>query len=152
MYIWLGINVNGQLLSIRQMAERIEGELVMGNSCYTLPMHISLKMSFDISEEKFNEVVEDVTRLLSSCEPFDVGVKGIENEEVIVWIRMKENDKLNSIHDALNELLLLKYRVPLHEYDADYKFHTTLFMDSDTDKLRVAYDRIKNEKLPILFS
>ena len=41
-----------------------------------------------------------------------------------------------------------KYGVPLHEYDMDYKFHTTLFMDSDTDKMNAAYDAIKNEPVP----
>ena len=148
MYIWLGINVDGQLSDLRGRAEEIEKGLGVKNSCYTLPMHISLKISFPVSDELFDSIVNDVAGIYSSHQPFDVDVKGIENESVIVWIRMKENEKLNAIHDELNELLLRKYGVPLHEYDMDYKFHTTLFMDSDTDKMHAAYDTIKNEPVP----
>ena len=148
MYIWLGINVDGQLSDLRGRAEEIEKGLGVKNSCYTLPMHISLKISFPVSDELFDSIVNDVAGIYSSHQPFDVEVDGIENESVIVWIRMKENEKLNAIHDELNELLLRKYGVPLHEYDTDYKFHTTLFMDSDTDKMHAAYDAIKNEPVP----
>jgi 2'-5' RNA ligase len=148
MYIWLGINVNDQLLDIRRRAESIEREMGAENSCYTLPMHVSLKISFDVDENKFDGILEDVTKMFSCVKPFDVDVRGIENETVIVWIRMEENERLNAIHDQLNDLLLEKYGVPLHEYDRDYKFHTTLFMDSDADKLQKAFDQIKDEPLP----
>ena len=148
MYIWLGINVDDQLSDLRCRAEKIEKGLNVKNSCYTLPMHISLKISFPMEEALFDSVVADVEKIYSSHEAFDIEADGIENESVIVWIRMKENEKLNAIHDELNELLLRKYGVPLHEYDTDYKFHTTLFMDSDTDKMNAAYDAIKNETMP----
>ena len=148
MYIWLGINVDGQLADLRDRAEKIERELGVKNSCYTLPMHISLKISFPMKEELFDSVVKDVEKIYSSHRSFDINVKGIENENVIVWIRMEECETLNAIHDELNELLLRKYGVPLHEYDMDYKFHTTLFMDSDTDKMNAAYGKIKNEPVP----
>jgi len=148
MYIWLGINVDDQLCDLRSKAIEVERKLGMKNSCYTLPMHISLKISFPVSDELFDSIVNDVERIYSSHQTFDIDVKGIENENVIVWIRMKENEKLNAMHDELNELLLKKYGVPLHEYDMDYKFHTTLFMDNDTDKLSEAYDKVKNEPIP----
>ena len=148
MYIWLGINVDDQLCDLRSKAIDIEHKLGMKNSCYTLPMHISLKISFPVSDELFDSVVADVEEVYYSHQSFDVEVNGVENENVIVWIRMKENEKLNAIHDELNELLLKKYGVPLHEYDMDYKFHTTLFMDNDPDKLNAAYDKVKNEPVP----
>ena len=44
--------------------------------------------------------------------------------------------------------VLEKYNIPLHEYDLDYKFHTTLFMDDDWEKVKQAYRKIRHMKLP----
>lgn len=148
MYIWLGINVDGQLGGIKEKAKEIDKELAFTNSCFTLPLHISLKMSFAVDGAKFPEIAADIENYYSSVEPFEIDVRGIENEQVIVWIRMHECERLNEIHDALNDLLLKKYGIGLHEYDTDYKFHTTLFMDSDGEKINAAFERVKDTPIP----
>lgn len=148
MYIWLGINVDEQLKEVRKRAYAINDDLKFANFCYTLPFHISLKMSFEVEDSLFDKILADVEDYYSTLEPFEIAIKGIENESVIVWVRMRENDKLNKIHDDLNSLLLEKYGVGLHEYDTDYKFHTTLFMDGDTKKIDTAFDMVKDSPLP----
>lgn len=148
MYIWLGINVDGQLGDVKKKAKEIDKELAFTNSCFTLPLHISLKMSFAIDDAKFSEIAADIENYYSSVESFEIDVRGIENEQVIVWIRMHECEGLNEIHDALNDLLLKKYGIGLHEYDTDYKFHTTLFMDSDGEKINAAFERVKDTPIP----
>ena len=148
MYIWLGINVDEQLCEVRDRAYEVNKRLEFENFCYTLPFHISLKMSFYVDDGKFDEVVADIESYYATIEPFEIDIKGIENEQVIVWVRMRESERLNKIHDNLNELLLSKYGVGLHEYDADYKFHTTLFMDGNTDKINDAFELVKNASLP----
>ena len=45
-------------------------------------------------------------------------------------------------------MLFEKYGVGLHEYDCDYKFHTTLFMENNEEKIRSAYETVKNVYLP----
>ena len=148
MYIWLGINVDDQLRDVRKRAYEINESLRFANFCYTLPFHISLKMSFEVEDSLFDKILADVESYYSQIEPFKIDIKGIENESVIVWVRMCENKRLNKIHDDLNALLLDKYGVGLHEYDTDYKFHTTLFMDGDTSKIDAAFDMVKDSPLP----
>lgn len=36
----------------------------------------------------------------------------------------------------------------MHEYDLDYKYHTTLFMDNNTHSIKEAYNLINNIELP----
>ena len=42
MYIWLAIDVDDQLASLRAAAQRVTDELYAGNPALTLPLHISL--------------------------------------------------------------------------------------------------------------
>ena len=45
-------------------------------------------------------------------------------------------------------MLSERFGIGLHEYDLDFLFHTTLFMDSDAEKVRRGYEAIKNIPLP----
>ena len=148
MYIWIGIDVDQPLSEVRRQAMAIDRELQFQNSCFTLPLHISLKMSFEIEDSLANDVISTIEAYYQSVSPFDVKIKGLEKDQVIVWIRMMENRRLNKLHDDLNQLLMEQFDVGLHEYDMDYKFHTTLFMDQDLDKIALAYQQIKHVSLP----
>ena len=148
MYIWIGINVDDQLSGIKEKAAKIDREAEFKNSCFTLPLHISLKISFPAESADFQSVIDDITDYYRSIKPFEISVKGFEKDRNIVWIRMVNNREIDKIHDDLNEMLLSKYKVGLHEYDLDYKFHTTLFMDDDEDKISKAYELIRDVRLP----
>lgn len=148
MYGWIGIDVDSQLSEIKAKASVIERKLGFLHSNFTLPFHISLKMPFDIEDELWGKIVEDVLGIFQTLQPFEVEVSGIEYLETICWIKMKDNQKLSEAHKLLYDFLLRKYDVPLHEYDLDYQFHTTLFMDDDKSKVLEAYNSIKNEPLP----
>ncbi len=148
MYIWVGIDVDGQLSPIKERAKTVERAIGFVNSNFTLPLHISLKISFRVEEALADRVMEDILLLYREVTPFSLPVKGLENEDTIAWIRMGESEELNLLHDRLNEMLLTRYRIPLHEYDTDYKFHTTLFMDNDTKKVKRAYDAVKDTPPP----
>lgn len=147
MYLWIGIDVDEQLLSIKEKIAQAETDIGFKNSNLTLPLHISLKMSFEVDHSNYDAIYKTVTNYYQTLRPFKIEVDGIKNEGNIVWILMKPCDALNKIHDDLNTVLKEKYGIPLHEYDTDYKFHTTLFMDSDTDKINAAYDTVKNENV-----
>ena len=41
-----------------------------------------------------------------------------------------------------------EFDVKPHEYDLDFKFHTTLFIDGDKDKINTAYQKIKHIDIP----
>ena len=146
--LWVGIGVDEQLRSIRNRITELEKELDISNSNLTLPFHISLKMSFTVDRSKSKEVIEAIKAYYQTLKPFRIPVQGIECHETISWIRMAENETLNKIHDDLNKMLSDKFGVGLHEYDRDYIFHTTLFMDDDTGKVLRGYEGIRNENLP----
>ncbi len=149
MFVWCCVNVDSQLCEIKRVSREIEQDLHFQHSNFTLPFHISLKMSFEVpQEDSATAVKNDLTALLSQLRPFEVEVQGIEYCQNICWMRMKECAELNAIHGKLDEFLLAKYGVSPHEYDGNYKFHTTLFMDDDAEKVRLAYERIKNCPLP----
>ena len=137
--LWVGIGVDEQLQSIRNRIAELEKELGISNSNLTLPFHISLKMSFAVDRDKASEVINAIEAYYRTLKPFQISVYGIEYHETIAWIRMTENETLDRIHDDLNELLFDRFGIGLHEYDRDYLFHTTLFMDEDAEKVRRGY-------------
>jgi 2'-5' RNA ligase len=148
MYIWVGVDVENQLLEVKEKTMEVEKKLGFANSNFTLPLHISLKISFKVDDNIYQKVINKITTYYRSLKPFEVEVKDIENFNTIVWIRMVNNKMIDQIHDDLNKMLFKEYNVGLHQYDLDYAFHTTLFMDNDTVKVNKAYEMIKDVKLP----
>ena len=51
MYIWTGADVDSQLGEIKELTKRAEGELGFVHSNFTLPLHVSLKMSFYVDDK-----------------------------------------------------------------------------------------------------
>lgn len=148
MYIWTGIDVDSQLTEVKSQVKALEESIGFNNSNFTLPFHISLKISFEVDDAIYPDVVNTIIEYYKILKPFDIEVSGIEIENVIVWLRMKGSEIINKIHDDLDRILMEKYGVPRHEYDLDYKFHTTFFMDSDEEKISSAYREIKDIKIP----
>ena len=146
--LWAGIGVDEQFQAVHARVAALEEELGIANANPQMPFHISLKMSFPIETDRMDEVVrclEDYYRTLPS---FPIPVKGVEYHETIAWIRMAENETLNRIHDELDKMLFERFGVELHEFDRDFIFHTTLFMDDDTEKVRKGYEAMLGEAIP----
>ena len=151
MFVWVGVDVDEQLQEIKSVAKEAEERIGFVHSNFTLPLHVSLKMSFAVDEKEFDAVVETLAGFFKTLSPIDVGVKGIELLDGIVWIRLQESEALNAVHDQLNDLLSRRFGVGLHAYDCDYQFHTTLFMDRAQEKLERAHGMVMNAPLPPAF-
>lgn len=150
MFVWIGINVLDELSNVQTAGKLIEKELKTKSSFFNFPLHISLKISFEVAADTFGAVLKDISDIFENTEPFNVKPQKIERFDNIAWIRYTENDKLNALHDKICDTLSEKYGVVRHEYDNDYKFHTTLFMDEDARKVKAGYEKIKNVELPSL--
>ena len=148
MYVFIGLGVSEFFLDLRKEVLNIYDKLGFDNNLESLPFHISLKMSFHIPFELLDDVLDTVTNYIKNCNPVMVFPKGIELENGICWIRMQENKVLNRIHDEICTLLQEKFSIPLHEYDLDYIFHTTLFLHNDVNKVNEAYELIRNWNIP----
>ena len=148
MFIWVAIDVDEQLMKIKSEAKRIEKLVNFRGSNITLPMHISLKISCEILDEKYDDIVFDIKEILKMVHRFEIGVKRIELHETIAWIRMQGNEQLDKLHASLDRMFLEKYQLPPHKFDLDFKFHTTLFLDDDEMKVKEAFLKIKDIELP----
>ena len=91
MNIWIGIDVDDFFNEIKFKALEIEKKLKFDSSCFTLPMHISLKISFEVSSEIYCDVISDIINYYKTINPFIVYIDNIRNEGNIAWIYYKEN-------------------------------------------------------------
>ena len=148
MFVWVGINIEEQLKETRKAVDGVFEKIDISNVTCQLPLHISLKISFEIENELFNSVLNDIVSIYEAQKPFKIDVKGVEKHENIMWIRMYSNSEIEALATSLNMMLKEKYGIPLHEYDLDFIFHTTLFMDDDAEKINIAHTLFGDLDLP----
>ena len=148
MFVWVGINIEEQLKETRRAVDGVFEKIDISNVTCQLPLHISLKISFEIENELFDSVLNDIVSIYREQKPFEIEIKGIEKHENIMWIRMYSNEDLEALATSLNIMLKEKYNIPLHEYDLDFIFHTTLFMDDDAEKINSAHQLLGDFNLP----
>jgi 2'-5' RNA ligase len=148
MFVWVGINVEEQLKETRMAVDGVFEKIAISNVTCQLPLHISLKISFNIENELFESALKDIESIYQTQKPFEIDIKGIEKHENIMWIRMYSNAEIEELATKLNLMLKEKYNIPLHEYDLDFIFHTTLFMDDDAEKINIAHNLLGDLALP----
>ena len=147
MYLWVGISVKEDFKDMRTRCEKIAAKLEMEDYCFQLEQHISLKMSFEAGTD-FDSIVNDLDELLAREKPFELEVSGIECFNGISWIKFKNNTQIDVLHRKICDLMKDKYHKELHEYDLDFLFHSTLFMDNNQNKIEEAYRLIKDIEIP----
>ena len=148
MFVWVGINIEEQLKETRRAVDGVFEKIDISNVTCQLPLHISLKISFNIENELFESVLNDIVSIYKEQKPFEIEIKGIEKHENIMWVRMYSNAEVEALATKLNLMLKEKYGIPLHEYDLDFIFHTTLFMDNDVEKINTAHTLLGDLDLP----
>ncbi|NEU04969.1 2'-5' RNA ligase family protein [Clostridium senegalense] len=111
---------------------------------FSLPQHISLKISFQCKE--YLNAIKIIENMLSGMGPLAVDVIGINRIPSIIWLTIKENEKLKSIHDDLDEALLYNLNIYQHEFDKDFKFHSTLYLDKNEEKLTEIFNLLNEEE------
>lgn len=148
MYIWVAIDVNEQVGELREKAENYVSTHGLSSPTLTLPFHISLKISFQIPDNRCQEAVQDIREFLKSLKPFSIAVRGIEQNGPIVWLAMEDNTELTCIHKRLDEMLLEKYSVVQHAYDKAFLFHTSVLMIDNEEQLLRAFQAMKDTNIP----
>lgn len=149
MYLWIAVDLEDQLQEIREELLRVERLICSNDPALTLPLHTSLKISFEVDEKHANEVRSAVREYLSNLKSFRIAPERVESIGNLTWIRMKESSELCGIHSALDLLVERKFGVPQHVFDREFIFHTTLFAATEPHKL----EKILNlPKLPELLT
>lgn len=148
MYVWLGIDLDNQLGSLKKLRDQTRTQLGLPVDNPNFPMHVSLKISFQIDDALVQNVLQDVSEYFATLTPFDIHVDKLECHPNISWLLYKPCTELQVISTHLNDYLLANYNVPLHEYDTDFKYHSTLFLDGTPEQIAQGFDVIKQHPLP----
>ena len=145
MYIWFGIDVDKYFHHLTSTLRRIEKEVGLNVELSKLPFHISLIISKEIDISIKDDIIYDISNYLSKVKAFNISVCGIEdNGNNVVWIRFKENEYLNKIHEDILDILKRKYNLEQAYFDSCFIYHTSLFINDDKDLLHEAYLKIKD--------
>ena len=148
MYIWVAIDVNEQLIELRENAENYVKQQNLSSTTFSLPFHISLKISFQIPNDKFEEAINDIRNFYKSLKPFQIIVKGIEQANPIIWVTMQDSAELTDIHNKLDKMLFEKYGIIQHDFDKDFRFHTSIVIIHNKQQIIRAFDAIKDTNIP----
>ena len=148
MHIWIAADLDPQLGELKSQVCRIRSRMNFDDPSGTLPLHISLKISFEIGEDLFEDALCAVTQYCSALSPFPVRPEKVEQNGTIVWIRIGANDTLRNIHGDLTGLVQERFGIAPHEFDLDFKFHTTLFFGSCRAEADRAFAAMQNLPLP----
>ena len=146
-YFWTALYIEDNLEEVRDQSIRISEETGVKCPLKFLPLHVSLKISFQIEKERQNECMDMLKEYFSTIGPFSLDVEGYEHENRVIWIRFKENQRLQEIHKHLDDMIETFFGVKPNELDSVFIYHCTLFMDED-DKLDVAMPLISKIPLP----
>lgn len=127
MYIWIGCKLPESFSSLlRAHCCRAEHFQQLDTSGFTLPQHISLKISFET--DRPDEIVQCISRLLSRQQPFRVRPLSVSREGSILWIPFEPDAPLKELHALLDQKLLQNFEIPQHPFDKNFLFHSTVFM------------------------
>ena len=148
MFIWSGINIEAQLPELKLRKTEIEEKLGITDTVVNLPLHVSLRISSQVVDEISPRLIDAILEFYKTLEPVELFTDGIEREGNIIWLRFKENDEINSVHHRLCALMKERFAIPLHPFDLEFKYHTTLFLGISEDKLTTAYDMVKSVTIP----
>lgn len=135
MFIWVACDLSDALAECRAVCRERNEAVGLSEVAFSLPQHLSLKISFPVADERLEAVLQRLTALLSSTSAFSVRPLAVEQRGEVLWIAFEPSPELTALHAELDALAEAEFSAPPHPYDRDFCFHSTLFMDADTEKL-----------------
>ena len=144
MYIWIGCKLPDDFeRHVRTLCLKLNEECQLDTTAFLLPQHISLKISFET--EEYEAILEALTTFLSVQRPFTVRIDNTEQNGNILWMPAEENATLQQLHEQLDNLLEECFCIPQHPFDKEFLFHSTLFIDENTEKVAKMRELLSQE-------
>ena len=148
MYLWIGCKLPADFENaIRSHCLTLNETIGLSTAPFALPQHISLKISFDAGTQ-YPQVIRWAEEKLKECSKFYVNLLPPEQMGNILWLPVKENAVLNQLHQLLDQELERRFQIPQHTFDKAFLFHSTLFMDENTEKLSQMAKKLASLSLP----
>lgn len=148
MYVWLGVDLDSQLQQLKTVRDGARKQLGMPVDNPDFPMHVSLKISFEVANDVVPQLMDELCNYFATLRPFDIFVDKPELHQNISWLLYKPCVELQTISTYLNNYLLDNYNVPPHEYDTDFKYHSTLFLDGTPEQIAQGFDVLNKFSFP----
>lgn len=147
MYIWIGCKLPESFAQdLRAFCLKQNANLGLDTAAFSLPQHISLKISFETPE--YEAVLAELAGFLSAWQPLSVRLRSAEQAGTILWLPVEENNILRQFHDRLDSFLECRFGIPQHEFDKAFLFHSTLFIDESTEKIAMMREAMAGFPLP----
>ena len=135
MYLWIGCKLPEEFeCAIRSRCLTLNETIGLNTIPFSLPQHISLKISFEAGEQ-YPQIIQWLETALLSHHRFYVNLLPPEQMGNILWLPVAENPHLTRLHEMLDRELENRFGIPQHPFDKAFLFHSTLFMDENTQKL-----------------
>lgn len=146
MYVWIGCKLPDDFSAVvRSHCIPVGRALGADLSGFTLPQHISLKISFDAGDMT-EAILDQIEEQLRGQPVFSVVPEAPEPCGEILWIPIRENRRLRYLHDLLDEQLC-RFGIEPHLYDKSFYFHSTLLTGAE-EKLRQAAKELWDLPVP----
>ena len=84
MFVWTAIDIESQLSALKSLKSKMEEKLGIFDSVVNLPLHISLKISFEVSDSLYPQVIDAILDYYKSLNKFEIMTKGISREGSII--------------------------------------------------------------------
>lgn len=147
MYIWIGCRLpEGFENALRARCVPLGQELGLDLAGFSLPQHISLKISFEAGEH-YAQILDFLERSLKKEKEFYVNLSGIERMGNILWLAFRENGTLRRLHNMLDVELKSRFAISQHLFDKAFAFHSTLFL-GEPERLDMARLALADLQLP----
>ena len=153
MYTWIGLVLEKDDENhIRDICKAENKNLNISEQAFTLPQHISLKTSFNVDE--YITVIQYLKEELKDINAIQLEVCNLTiSDGKVIWLDIGENKFLRELHNKINFLLKEKFNIGLSGYDGEnFKFHSTLFQETEYNENINKIGLILKEKMKIPFS
>ena len=135
MFLWIGCKLPAAYEDeIRGLCLQKNESLGLSTVAFSLPQHISLKISFDCPD--VIPIMACLEHYFARHSPFEVSIKAMEQMGNILWLTVEDNPLLQQLHEDLDRILETKFQIPQHPFDRSFQFHSTLFLEDDPEKRR----------------
>ena len=148
MYIWIACDVSDSLCYVREFCRNYNKELGLDEVAFSLPQHISLKISFAVTDSDVDSVIKTVSDYLGTFTPFSLERPTPEQSGDILWLRFDDCDMLTKLHRDLDTILLQQHGVGQHKFDLEFKFHSTLFIDDNDEAMAEMQSAVSSLDIP----
>ena len=135
MYLWVGCKLPENFeKTLRAHCLALNEKIGLDTAPFSLPQHISLKISFDAGAQ-CRRITQWLETELKRESRFYVNLLPPEQMASILWLPVADTPRLTALHEKLDRELEHRFGIPQHPFDREFRFHSTLFMDEDTEKL-----------------